>query len=180
MRRRLIIVSLFVLFVIGGSLWIHQSNNGSSLALSKARTHHSTSSRTSLKTYGLGVTTTSSLLSPPPPVTSSPVSTTTTPITVPVTTTTSASVPLPTPAVGGVTATEYAEWTRVAVCEEGGWIGSSGSAYPDSLGISSANWFGNGGSSDVSPTAQILVAKRIAAEYVRPGWVPDQGYCASW
>jgi hypothetical protein len=63
----------------------------------------------------------------------------------------------------------------VAVCEEGGWIGSSGPAYPDSLGISAANWWGNGGTTDVSPAAQIAVAERIQQN------PPDQnGVCAAW
>lgn len=81
----------------------------------------------------------------------------------------------------------YAQWTRVAVCEEGGWVGSSGLVYPDSLGISAANWYGNGGGSDVSPDAEILVAIRVVdglvgqviqGQVVYVGFVPDQGGCA--
>jgi hypothetical protein len=68
----------------------------------------------------------------------------------------------------------YREWTRVAICEEGGWIGWSGPAFPDSLGISAANWRSHGGTSDVSPAAQIAVAERIQT------WVPDQDGCAAW
>jgi hypothetical protein len=68
----------------------------------------------------------------------------------------------------------YAEWTRVAICEEGGWIGWSGPAFPDSLGITAANWWSHGGTSDVSPAAQIAVAERIQT------WVPDQEGCAAW
>jgi hypothetical protein len=79
-----------------------------------------------------------------------------------------------------VTATEYALWSRVASCEEGGWVGSSGVAYPDSLGINAANWYENGGTSDVSPDAQIIVAERIATRYVYAGYVPDQNGCSSW
>jgi hypothetical protein len=75
---------------------------------------------------------------------------------------------------GTVTPLEYAEWTKVAVCEEGGWIGYAGPEYPDSLGISAANWWGNGGTSDLSPDAQILVAERIQSD------PPDQDGCASW
>jgi hypothetical protein len=48
------------------------------------------------------------------------------------------------------------------------------------LGISAANWYGNGGTSDVSEDAQIIVAERVAARYVGPGYVPDQHGCASW
>ena len=69
----------------------------------------------------------------------------------------------------------YAAWTKVAVCEEGGWIGSSGSAYPDSLGITAQNWYANGGGSDMSPAAQIAVAMRVSG-----GWIPDQNGCAAW
>ena len=72
-----------------------------------------------------------------------------------------------------------AEWTRVAVCEEGGWIGASGSAYPDSLGITAANWARFGGGS-LAPLAQIAVAQRLLASVGLAGWVPDQGGCAAW
>ena len=122
-------------------------------------------------------TTTTTVPPAPPPLPSTPQ--------VPV------SVPTPTPTVvsasgdcgppydptdgTGVTCAEYLAWSQVAVCEEGGWVGSSGSAYPDSLGISAANWWGNGGTDDVSPDAQILVALRIQTN------PPDQGRCTgSW
>jgi len=72
--------------------------------------------------------------------------------------------------------TAYAEWTRVADCEEGGWIGYASSDYPDSLGINAANWYANGGGSDVSPAAQIAVAQRIEGT----SFVPDQNGCGSW
>lgn len=54
-------------------------------------------------------------------------------------------------------------------CEEGGtllykedgpWF-SSGSAYPDSLGINATNWYALGGTSDVSAAAQVAVAEKI-------------------
>jgi hypothetical protein len=73
-----------------------------------------------------------------------------------------------------VTPLEREQWSRVAVCEEGGWIGSSGAAYPDSLGISAQNWYGNGGTDDVSEDAQIIVAERIQSD------PPDQSGCAAW
>jgi hypothetical protein len=76
--------------------------------------------------------------------------------------------------------TAYAAWTRVAVCEEGGWIGASGSAYPDSLGISAVNYYANGGDGDMSPAAQIAVAQRIEASAGLAGYVPDQSGCAPW
>ena len=76
----------------------------------------------------------------------------------------------------GVTPEQYAEWTKVAICEEGGWIGYAGPNYPDSLGIDAANWYANGGGSDLAPDAQILVAERIEGY----GYVPDQSVCAAW
>ncbi len=62
----------------------------------------------------------------------------------------------------------------MAICEEGGWIGYAGPAYPDSLGITAANWVAYGGGSDLSPMAQIAVAERIQAN------PPDQNGCAGW
>jgi len=69
----------------------------------------------------------------------------------------------------------YSEWTKVAVCEEGGWVGSSGSAFPDSLGITSDNWYAYGGGSDVSPAAQIEVGQRLVDALGID--VPDQNGC---
>lgn len=97
----------------------------------------------------------------------------------PVTTTT---VPPPAAPVASVTATIRAGWVRVATCEEGGtataqryglWF-SSGSAYPDSLGIDAANWWGNGGTAAVTETAQIAVAERIQT------YPPPEDPCAAW
>ena len=92
----------------------------------------------------------------------------------PTSTTTSA------PATSGVDSSLYAEWTRVAVCEEGGWVGYAGGAYPDSLGINAQNWYAYGGGSDLSPAAQIAVAQRLLAANGQAGWVPDQNGCAAW
>lgn len=110
------------------------------------------------------------VVSPPPPsvtVTTAPVAP---PPVVPETT------PTTTPAVStdGVTPEQYAAWTKVAVCEEGGWIGYAGPAYPDSLGISAVNWAAYGGTSDLSPNAQIIVAERIQSN------PPDANGCAAW
>ena len=74
----------------------------------------------------------------------------------------------------------FAEWTRVAVCEEGGWIGYAGPAYPDSLGISAQNWAVYGGGASLAPWAQIAVAQRLLAAAGMAGWVPDQTGCAAW
>jgi hypothetical protein len=84
----------------------------------------------------------------------------------------------PAPAVATTSSADsvYAQWTRVAVCEEGGWIGAANADYPDSLGINATNWYANGGGSDVSPAAQIAVAQRIEGT----SYVPDQNDCASW
>ena len=62
----------------------------------------------------------------------------------------------------------------MAVCEEGGWVGSSGVAYPDSLGISAENWSAYGGTTALTETAQIEVARRIETP------PPDQDGCAAW
>jgi len=75
----------------------------------------------------------------------------------------------------GVTCAQFLEWSQVAVCEEGGWVGADSADYPDSLGISAANWRDKGGTSDVAPDAQIVVAQRIQTD------PPDQGRCnGSW
>ena len=101
--------------------------------------------------------------------------------TAPVVATTTTAVPTPTtaPVVAPVPAGDlYAEWTRVADCEEGGWVGSSGPAYPDSLGINATNWYAYGGGSDVSPAAQIAVAERLITSLGAS--IPDQAGCAAW
>lgn len=76
------------------------------------------------------------------------------------------------------TAPGYAEWTRVAVCEEGGWRGYVSYDYPDSLGIDRANWIAYGGGAGISPADQVAVAERLATA-LGIG-VPDQSSCESW
>ena len=79
----------------------------------------------------------------------------------------------------GVSCAQYLAWSRVAYCEEGGWIGAAGSAFPDSLGVDAANWWENGGGDDTSPDAQILVAEALINRLQAA--VPDQDGCAgSW
>ena len=117
--------------------------------------------------------------------TSMPPATTITTVAVPVTTTTVAPPVVTTTTVAPAPVTAppvdaYDAWTKVAVCEEGGWIGYAGPAYPDSLGIDAQNWYANGGGNDVSPAAQIAVAERLTASLGMSGWVPDQNGCASW
>ena len=53
-----------------------------------------------------------------------------------------------------------------------------GSVYPDSLGLTAQNWQAFGGTSDVSPEAQIVVAERFRAAYGIS--IPDQNGCAAW
>lgn len=79
---------------------------------------------------------------------------------------------------------DYSAWSRVANCESGGWQ-VLGYAYPDSLGISRANWVAFGGTpmapGSVSPEAradEIAVADRMTAHYHAA--IPDQYGCAAW
>ena len=56
-----------------------------------------------------------------------------------------------------------APWAHISVCENGpgAWQPPRGPAFPDSLGITAANWYGNGGGSDLRPFVQARVAYRI-------------------
>lgn len=103
------------------------------------------------------------------PATTTTTTTTTSPPVAP----TTAPVPVQ-PSWDTVTPYERAAWTRVAICEEGGWVGYAGAAYPDSLGISATNWWAYGGGTNLSEDAQIMVAERIQQN------PPDQYGCASW
>ena len=104
-------------------------------------------------------------------VTLLPSTTTTTtvpvPTTIPVTTTTVPSAPI----------SNREAWDKVATCESGGWV-VLGSVYPNSLGLTAQNWQAFGGTSDVSPEAQIVVAERFRAAYGIS--IPDQNGCAAW
>jgi hypothetical protein len=107
----------------------------------------------------------------PPPTTTTtwpPPTTTTTTFAWPTTTTTTTDP------------TVFAAWSRVAVCENAGWNPPRGPAYPDSLGISRANWVAYGGGADLSPAVQIAVGQRIEAAAGLAGFVPDQEGCAAW
>jgi hypothetical protein len=80
--------------------------------------------------------------------------------------------------------TDYAAWSRVAGCETGGWR-VLGYDYPDSLGISRANFIAFGGKplapgpvSRTSTIMQIHVADRLIARY--GVHVPDQYGCSAW
>ena len=104
-------------------------------------------------------------------VTLLPSTTTTTtvpvPTTIPVTTTTVPSAPI----------SNREAWDKVATCESGGWV-VLGSVYPNSLGLTAQNWQAFGGTSDVSPEAQIVVAERFRAAYGIS--IPDRNGCAAW
>lgn len=80
-------------------------------------------------------------------------------------------MPQPTVQIPSTSSDLYDEWTKVAICEEGGWGHNGFGAYVGDLGISAANWYGNGGGSDLSPAAQIAVAERIQSN------PPDQNGC---
>ena len=71
-------------------------------------------------------------------------------------------------------------WGRVSQCESGSanFDVYGYPAYPNSLGINATNWAQFGGTSDVSPAAQIAVAERFRAYYGIP--IPDQNGCAAW
>lgn len=76
-----------------------------------------------------------------------------------------------------VTPAEFAAWSKVNVCEEGGNWHVAGSEYSGGLGISNVNWAHYGGTA-FSPTAagatpdeQIVVARRIQPN------PPDQNGC---
>jgi hypothetical protein len=82
---------------------------------------------------------------------------------------------------------DYQAWSKVAVCEEGGWIVHDGAGnYPDSLGIDRANYVAFGGKPQ--PTGvpnrkerveQIKVADRLIRHYGIG--IPDQNGCdGSW
>lgn len=110
----------------------------------------------------------------PPGVTAPP----TTSVTVPPPTTTTTAAPQAIVNVASPLTDLNDAWTKVAICEEGGWVGASGPNYPDSLGITAANWYANGGGSDTSPSAQIAVAERLRASIGIA--IPDQNGCGAW
>ena len=79
---------------------------------------------------------------------------------------------------------DYGAWSHVASCESGGWQ-VLGYSYPDSLGISRANWLAFGGSplppggvSRAEEIAEIRVADRLVAHYHVA--IPDQYGCGPW
>ncbi len=79
---------------------------------------------------------------------------------------------------------DYAEWSRVADCESGGWR-VEGDAYPDSLGITRTNFVDFGGAPQpvglatrAEIVAQIHAADRLVAEYHMG--IPDQDGCSAW
>jgi len=180
--RRYLLLTIFILSVGIGIICVSTSPT-------EKPTHYSL---TALKSHSKSRYETVSLrplphahtvVTPPTTTVSAPSTSVPAPVATPTTTTTSTVttvVPVPTTAVSNDNASLLAEWTKVAVCEEGGWGNYGFPNYPDSLGINSSNWYGNGGGSDLSPAAQIAVAERVVAKYASPGWVPDQEGCAAW
>lgn len=172
MFRRLLVISLFVISVIGLTACLN-SASGTSLEKGNLLPKH-------VQIHYKIIPITTTTLAPVTTTTQPPVTTTTVALPPPTPPPTPTTVPVATQAPVAASGDLYAEWTRVADCEEGGWVGSSGSAYPDSLGIDAQNWYANGGGSDVSPAAQIAVAERLVASMGMPNYVPDQGGCAAW
>jgi hypothetical protein len=79
-----------------------------------------------------------------------------------------------------VSLADFAAWSKVNICEEGGNWHVRGSLYSGGLGITNSNWryFSRGmgfpaNAADASPAQQIAVAKRIQGKYP----VPDQHGC---
>jgi hypothetical protein len=84
------------------------------------------------------------------------------------------------PSSDEVTPTLEAEWQRVAVCEEGGDWSYVGPVY-SGIGFLNTTWDSEGGlayapnAGEATEDEQITIGMRITG-----GYVPDQGYCASW
>lgn len=93
---------------------------------------------------------------------------------------------------------DYYAWSKVAKCEEGGWIAGY-SWYGTSTrppggytvaGISAVNWLHYGRivlgiAPQLPPPGPVPLATQIIAirigDYIEPGsYVPDQGGCAAW
>lgn len=111
------------------------------------------------------------------PTTAPPTTTTTT--VAPTTTTQPYVAPTPTTRPIVLSAPDLVTaWTRVAVCEQGGWGNYGFPAYPNSLGINAQSWAQFGGGADLSVDAQIAVAERFRAYYGIS--IPDQNGCAAW
>lgn len=79
---------------------------------------------------------------------------------------------------------DYAQWSRVAGCESGGWQ-VLGYSYPDSLGINRTNFIAFGGKplppgpvSRADRIMQIQAANRLIAHYHAA--IPDLYGCAAW
>jgi hypothetical protein len=131
------------------------------------------------------VITTTSTTSPPPlvkPTSSIPPTTVVHPAVshpVPPTTSPSSSTSGAQPTV---TPLEFAEWSRVAKCEEGGRWNVQGDQY-SGIGFLNTTWIAEGGlkyapnAGLATPDEQILIAEKVEGY---SGYVPDQGYCASW
>ena len=194
MNKKLILTTLFVLFVfIGASTCLSKSTTSSSSNSSpkalrsaqfislktlldgpKIQALHLVASpvatTTTTTTVAVVPASTPTTTTPPAPVV------TTTTVTPPTTTT----APPANPSTVSTPSDYDHRWDSVARCEEGGWGHYGFPAYPDSLGINAQNWAAYGGGSDLSPANQVRVAQAIEASAGTPNYVPDQGYCAAW
>ena len=77
----------------------------------------------------------------------------------------------------GVTPEQYAEWSKVNICEEGGNWHVIGPVYSGGLGISDANWIAYGGLRFAPNAAYATRYQQIViAENIQPN-PPDQYGC---
>ena len=170
---RLLLVTIFIIIMIG-VLWPTKTTTKHMATMNHILKITGSHSSTTTTTTSLPI----KLVAPPTTVTietTLPVSTTTTTVpSVPTTTTTIAppvSISVPAPPSPTLAAWSMEAATKVAVCESGGWGRGTGGAYIGDLGIRQENWYAHGGTSDVSPEAQAIVAYRIQAS------PPDQYGC---
>ena len=182
MSRHIVPASLALTFGVTCLFALQTTSTTGSL-----RTHPSASLSARLHHQALSPSTARRVATTLPPVTTPPVtaaqptvSSTTAPpapvaTTVPPTYSTATTVPPAAPSTG-LTSDAVAAWTRVAICEEGGWGQHTfGGGYVGDLGITTSNWYANGGGADLSPAAQVAVAQRISG-----GYVPDEYGCSGW
>src|ERR1035437_4489978 len=176
--KRIYLIAVSVILVatgISASQWNQQSPSAS-------QTHRQSSIPTSTEALSPSIVP----VPPSPTITPSatpPAPPTTTPATVPATPAPPASPtphvsspPTSAPVAGGEG--DYAAWRKISVCENGapGWNPPKGSAFPDSIGFTAANWYQFGGGSDLSPSTQIAVGNRFMAHYGMA--LPDQNGCS--
>jgi hypothetical protein len=83
-------------------------------------------------------------------------------------------------AKNNVTSSEFREWKRVNICEEGGRWHVQGSTYSGGLGISNVNWIAYGGRRFASNAGLATPYEQVyIGNCIQPN-VPDQDSCADW